>query len=99
MNANLNQLDPSKEDSYWQSQFDKEHYYTPGASFDDYRGAYRTGCEGYYSHLGNAYSDVEAQLRQEWENARGPSRLGWEQARHAVRAAWDRMHAHDAGRA
>lgn len=93
MNDGLNKLDPSKEDAYWQSQFDKEHYYTAGASFDDYRSAYRTGFEGYYSHMGNAYPEVEAQLRSEWEAARGASRLSWEQARHAVQAAWQRVHA------
>jgi hypothetical protein len=91
MNTNLNRIDPSKEDAYWQSQFDKEHYYEPGSSYDDYQSAYRTGYEGYSRYDGKAYDDVENDLKSDWERTKGNSNVAWEKAKHAVKAAWHRL--------
>ncbi|HVI57928.1 MAG TPA: hypothetical protein VM619_03505 [Luteimonas sp.] len=91
VNANLNPLDPSKEDAYWQSQFDKEHYYVPGDTWDDYRSAYRAGYEGYDRYRGRPYVEVEGNLRADWERDRGTTRATWDKVKHAVKAAWHRM--------
>jgi hypothetical protein len=91
MNSNLNRLDPSQEDAYWQGQFNKEHYYVPGASWDDYRSAYRAGYEGYDRYRGRPYVEVEENLRADWERGKGATHATWDKVKHAVRAAWHRM--------
>jgi hypothetical protein len=91
MNGNMNRIDPSKEDAYWQNQFDKEHHYAPGASYDDFRSAYKTGYEGHDRYRGRPYEEVENDLKSNWEQAKGASSIAWDQARHAVKAAWHRL--------
>lgn len=91
MNTNMNRIDPSKEDAYWQSQFDKEHYVEPGTSYDDFRSAYRTGYEGYDRYRGRNYDEVENDLKSDWERTRGNTTVAWEKAKHAVKAAWHRL--------
>jgi hypothetical protein len=59
-----------------------------GVTDEDYRTAYRYGCEARPHHEGQRFEDAEADLRRGWEGS--GCRLGWDQARQAVRDAWDR---------
>jgi hypothetical protein len=59
-----------------------------GVTDEDFRTAYRYGCEARPHHEGQRFEDVEADLRRGWEQS--GCRLGWDQARQAVRDGWDR---------
>jgi len=86
-------INPTEEDAYWREHHTKEPYYDRTYGYDDYRGAYRTGYEG-YSRLGQSgkrYEDIEPELRRDYERNFGTSRLGWDKARAATRAAWHRL--------
>lgn len=89
-NQNRN-IDTTAERDYWRTRFDKEDYYEAGRSFDDYEGAYQTGFEGRTRYADRSFQDVENDLRQDWEIAKGNTQLGWDKAKNAVRAAWDRV--------
>jgi hypothetical protein len=91
MNTNLNRIDPSKEDAYWQSQFDKESYRDPDSSYDDYKEAYRTGYEGYHQYQGRTFDEAESDLQANWERTKGNTQIAWDKAKNAVKAAWHRV--------
>ena len=83
--------DPTVEEQYWRSNFDRESYYRRGTSFDDYAPAYRIGGEARGRYGDKSFDDVEDDLAKEYQAARGESRLEWEDARDATRAAWTRV--------
>jgi uncharacterized protein (TIGR02271 family) len=87
------QVDPTAEDAYWREHYSREPYYDKNYSYDDYRGAYRTGYEGYarYGRSGKSYAEIEQELRRDYERNYGKSKLSWEKGRHAARAAWQRF--------
>jgi hypothetical protein len=84
-------FDPTGEERYWRSNFDREPYYRRGMTFDDYAPAYRVGGEARGRYGDALFDDVEDQLASDYERARGKSRLGWDDARDATRAAWTRF--------
>jgi len=60
--------------------------------YEDYQPAYRMGYESYdrYAHTGRQYSDLEPELKSDYERTHGTTGLGWDKAKNAVRDAWDR---------
>jgi uncharacterized protein (TIGR02271 family) len=86
-------VDPTREDEYWRGQYQREPYYEQAYTYEDYRGAYRTGYEGYgrWGAGGRSYEEAEPDLRREYERNYGKSRLSWDKARRATRAAWYRF--------
>jgi uncharacterized protein (TIGR02284 family) len=82
-------VNPTAEEAFWRENYDKESYYEPGRSFDDYGPAYRLGLSG-RSRFEDPWTSVEPRLASEWDNTRGNSSLNWDRASHASRAAWDR---------
>jgi uncharacterized protein (TIGR02284 family) len=82
-------VNPTAEDAYWRSSYNRESYYEPGRSYDDYAPAYELG---WSSRAGrnDSFDTIEPGLADEWATRRGSSTLDWPQARHASRAAWDR---------
>lgn len=76
--------------SYWREQHQHEPYVAKGERYDDYAPAYRTGYEGHSRYAGQRFDEVESDLRRDWENTKGNSKLGWDKASQACRAAWDR---------
>jgi len=86
-------VNPTAEDAYWREQYGKEPYYDRTYNYDDYRGAYRTGYEGYgrLGRSGKRYEEIEPELRRDYERNYGTSRLSWDKARAATRAAWHRL--------
>jgi len=86
-------VNPTVEEAYWRQNYSSEPYIERTYTYDDYGPAYRSGYEGYarYYGTGKTYDDIEPELRQDWERARGKSRLDWERARLASRSAWERV--------
>lgn len=83
-------IDPTIETKYWREQYASEPYFDSSIPFEDYEPAYRFGYEAYERSSGATLDDIEDELRTEWEEQEGNSRLDWEQARPAVYAAWNR---------
>jgi hypothetical protein len=76
---------------YWQSQYAQEPYHASGRSFEQYEPAYRTGTEARGQYAGQQFSDVEGELRSQYEANRGSGALRWDEGgREACQAAWMR---------
>jgi len=79
-------------DDAWRKDWDS-NYSNLGGSYDDYAPAYRYGNEMRSSsqYKGRDWSDVESDLRSDWEsrNTGGPST--WEKFKAAVRHGWDKI--------
>lgn len=84
-------VDPEAEDTYWRENYSSRPYANTGASYDEYRPAYRYGAESYTRYPDRSFEDVEPDLSRDWSTARGTSSLEWEHARHASRDAWHRV--------
>jgi hypothetical protein len=83
-------MDPTAEDAYWSKNYRSRPYVAKGSAYDDYRPAYRYGVEAHNRHGARGFDDVETEISEGWEGARGGSRLGWEEARPAVQDAYNR---------
>ena len=88
-------IDPTAEDTHWQSAYRNTSYFENDYEYADYAPAYRVGYEGFsrYGAEDRDYHDVEPNLQQEYTQARGGSRLEWEKAKAATRDAWERLKA------
>ena len=64
---------------------------TDGATYDDYGPAYRYGVDRYGVNNGRSFDEVEPELSNRWDTARGSSGLGWDRAKHAVKDSWNRV--------
>lgn len=82
-------VNPTAEDAHWRASYDRESYYEPGRSYDDYAPAYELGWSSRAARE-DSFDTLEPTLADEWATRRGNSTLDWSQARHASRAAWDR---------
>ena len=83
-------VDPAAEDSYWRENY-RDRPYTSGGAYDDFGPAYGYGVNAYTANRGRRFEDVEDDLSDNWDSARGTSRLDWQGARLATRDAWDRL--------
>ncbi len=85
------QINPSFEESHWRENYSSRPYVEKGATYEEYQQAYRVGYEGFdrYGNTGRNYSDVEPDLRREYE-ATIEGSLTWEKAKPAVQDAWNR---------
>lgn len=84
-------IDPAAEEEYWRDNYGNRPYVASGAAFDDYGPAYRYGVDSYGKWEGGDFEELEPKLRDDWESARGNSRLEWHDARHATRDSWERL--------
>jgi hypothetical protein len=84
-------VNPKVEAAYWESSYMNESYYSPGYTYDDYGPAYALGYNSRGRYQGQKFDSVENDLSDEWNKAKGASRLTWNQARSATRAAWDKV--------
>ncbi len=76
-------------DRYFASRFNDASYRAGDDSFDDYRPAYRYGTYNRLHYADRDWDDnLEHELGQGWEQAKGNSRLTWERAKAAVRDAF-----------
>jgi hypothetical protein len=83
-------IDPTLEEAYWQENFSSRPY-AAGATFDDYRSAYRYGVDAKTRFDGRTFEEVEGDLSRDWETRRGNSSLNWNKAKLAARDAWNRL--------
>ncbi len=84
-------IDPTVEDGYWKENYSKRKYVDKDVPFEKYQPAYRTGYEGVTRYPGKKYSDVESDLKRDYEKSRGTVGLEWDKAKHATRDAWERL--------
>ena len=82
-------FDPTAVDDHWRGRFEKEAYYQPNTTYDDYAPAYRLGAESRLQSSGSSFDAAEGQLASEYDKVRGKSRLDWDRAKAAARASWD----------
>ncbi|MES2633939.1 MAG: hypothetical protein V4669_13275 [Pseudomonadota bacterium] len=83
-------VDPGAEEMYWEREYFRQQYYTPGLDYEDFAPAYCVGYIG-YAQYGGSFEDAEKSLISNWMRIKGDSRLTLDQAMQAVRAAWVRM--------
>jgi len=84
-------IDPTAEDAYWRSNYERESYFQKGMSYDDYNPAYKLGWESRGRYAGKRFDEVESDLGRDYESRRGGSKLSWNHGKHAARAAWNRV--------
>lgn len=89
--------DPVDETQYWRER----HAHMPfarGRPYDDFINAYRVGYQGFGRHQpAGTFDEREQELRDHYEELRGPADLPWSEAREAARAAWERLERNDEG--
>ena len=84
-------IDASAEEVYWRENYSSRPYVTAGATFSEYRPAYRYGVDAHRRFEGQSFEQVEAELMGEWDRVKGTSSLTWEGAKDAARDAWQRI--------
>ena len=84
-------VDPTTEDAYWQSNYNKRPYVAKETNYETYRPAYQYGWESYGRYAGRRFEEVEPELQRDWPKTK--SQLSWENAKQAVRDAWNRLEA------
>lgn len=83
-------IDPTVEDTYWRTHYAEAPYVEKGAAYETYSPAYRLGYQGYEKYRGKAFTDVEGELRTQYEREGGKAHAQWDKARLAARDAWER---------
>jgi phage tail tape-measure protein len=84
-------VNPSAEHEYWKSNYSTRPYARDGAPYDEYAPAYQYGWESRQKNAGKNFSQIEQDLGQGWDKAKGKSKLGWSDAKGPTRDAWDRI--------
>lgn len=79
------------EEKYWEKNYVTRPYIVTGHDYTSYRPAYRAGIDGFKANPTQSFDSLEPSLRNNWNIARGDSKLEWEEARHAVRDAFSRL--------
>jgi uncharacterized protein (TIGR02271 family) len=88
MRASGSSLD---DDTYFRNDW-QSNYASGGGSYDDYQPAYRYGSEARSKYQGRDWSDVESDLRSDWDTRYGKSGAStWEKFKNAVRRGWDKV--------
>lgn len=84
-------INPTLEDTYWRDNYASRPYAQADAAYDSYQPAYRYGWESRERYAGKKFDEVENDLGNGWDKARGASHLAWNDAKQATRDAWDRV--------
>jgi len=78
-----------REDEYWRNHYSDRPYVADDDDYETYRPAYREGWKARHRYPNRDWDDrLEAELREEWQEAKHDTRLGWEKAKQAVRDGW-----------
>jgi hypothetical protein len=83
-------INPTAEEAYWREAYRREPYYRPDCTYEDYSPAYRVGYTAPVRRQGE-FAQLEGELKNDFQQVRGRSRLHWEEARQAAWAAWRRV--------
>ena len=86
-------VNPTVEGQYWRENFQKRPYYRSGRSYSDYEPAYRYGWEsaGSSEYRDRSFSEVERDLQNGWDKAKGSTDQKWYDVKDATQDAWDRV--------
>ncbi|MES2983950.1 MAG: hypothetical protein V4735_02035 [Pseudomonadota bacterium] len=85
------EVNPTLEEKYWEQNYQTRPYVTADRDFAAYRPAYRYGIDSFRSNPDGDFEQLEPSLRNNWNIARGDSKLEWDEARHAARDAFGRL--------
>jgi hypothetical protein len=86
----VSEQDSAAQDAYWRDTHQSRPYYDSGYDYDDYRPAYRYGWELRDTYSDTLFEELESDLEDGWQKAKGNSALSWQKAKHATRDAWER---------
>lgn len=84
-------VDPTLEDTYWRDNYSSRPYVGTEPRYDDFGPAYRYGVDAYTRNPGRRFEDLDDDLSNGWNSARGTSTLDWANAKHATKDAWQRV--------
>jgi hypothetical protein len=84
-------IDPAVEEAYWRKNYAGRPYVVPGATFNEYRPAFRYGVDAHRRFAGLPFDEAEPELMREWDRVKGTSSLTWGDARLAAHDAWQRV--------
>jgi hypothetical protein len=84
-------VNPTLEETYWGHTYHTRPYIIVGHGYESYRPAYRVGIDGYLANPTENFDSLEPSLRNNWNIARGNSKLEWSEAREAARDAFSRL--------
>ena len=82
---------------WWKENHADRPYVKPGEDFEAYEPAYRTGIEAARNRNGKEFRDLAPGIENNWNIARGASRLDWDAARPAVEDAFQNYVAYKPG--
>ena len=78
-------------DAYWQENHRTQSYAAGSGTYEQYRGAYRTGYTGAQEHgATKSFADAESTLKSAYEKTKDGATLGWDKAKHATQAAYNK---------
>ncbi len=80
----------TEDEKYWSEHWQDRPYVRADRSWDDYLAAFRMGWESHEKYSGRDFSQIEDELKREWDQNRGGSKLSWDEARNACCDAWGR---------
>ena len=86
-------INPTTEHEFWRIEYRRRPYSNQSAPYEEFGPAYQYGWESFsrFHSMGKTFDEVELELRRDWDNRRGKSKLSWEHARDATHDAWQRM--------
>jgi hypothetical protein len=83
-------IDPTTDDTWLRDTFESRPYAREGETFDTYVPAYRYGGEAERRFSGRSFSEIEEDVRSDYEQTPAAKSMDWPRARHAIRDAYDR---------
>ena len=87
-------IDPTAEDAYWRANYASRAYATPRDADDEWGPAYAYGVHHYNRNVaanpGATFEELEPEMEQGWNEARGTSSMEWTRARLAAYDAWEK---------
>ena len=85
-------VNPTVEEEYWRSEYQKRPYYKTGTDYDTYQPYYKYGYEAATrpEYRGRKFEDVERQLETEWPSYKGRATGEFGEFKGATRDAYER---------
>src|SRR4029453_2994777 len=90
MAERTNSTDWNTEDAYWGTSY-RTRPYAGSNDYSYYQPGYRDGYEGGNEYQGRDWSEVEPELRRNWDPYEKRGQSTWENMKAAIRDAWDRV--------
>jgi hypothetical protein len=81
----------AEERSYWSENHRSQPYAGADQDYESYAPAYVYGVVWYHANPDQEFDELDQDLANGWDSARGSSPLDWHKAKPAVREAWYRI--------